>query len=174
MPGSSPARRVQAANVETGEITQMAIFDDDTLRRARVRYDWNPFPGRHVNVPKALLARLYEKGSGYGPADRDMLFFYYAHSPDGAEPLRLTFKEMAEILGGRADTIAKRVARLHAGGLLLEAERVGRMIFYRLNPRAGYDGPATDQAEAVKDARFPVVPAPTAPTAPTTRKQVAS
>lgn len=163
MSGTKPVRHVQAADVVTGEITQMAIFEDDTLQRARVRYDWNPFPGRHINVPKALLAKLYSKDSGYSPADRDMLFFYYAFSPDGAEPLRLTFKEMAEILGGRADTIAKRVTKLHAGGFLLEAERVGRMVFYRVNPRAGYDGSATDQVEAVRDARFPVVPAPTTP-----------
>ncbi|MEV8476230.1 hypothetical protein [Streptomyces sp. NPDC051173] len=40
------------------------------------------------------------------------------------------------------------------------AEQVARIKFFRLNPRAAFDGPAVAQVEAVKDARFPVVPAP--------------
>ncbi|MFH9871580.1 transcriptional regulator [Streptomyces lydicus] len=159
-------------NEDTGEVVQMTFFEDDTLQRARVRYDWNPYPGRHVNVSKALMTRLYCKDSGYTPKDRDLFFFYLAHSPDAAQPLRLTYKEIGEIIGGRADTISKSLGKLHAGGLLLEAERIGRVIFYRVNPRAAYDGPAVSQVEAVKDARLPVIPPPAA--AATKRKKEAS
>lgn len=160
MSGGNPVQRSTAANTVTGEVVQMAIFEDETFHRARVRYDWTPNPGRHVNVPKKLLAKLYGKDSGYTAKHRDLFFFYLAHSPDGAQPLRLTYKEIAEELGGRPATISTLLGTLHAGGLLLEAERVGRMKFYRVNPRAGFDGPAASQVEAVKDARLPEVPAP--------------
>ncbi|MEU7222275.1 transcriptional regulator [Streptomyces chrestomyceticus] len=151
-------------NEATGEVVQMTFFEDETLQRAKVRYDWNPFPGRHVNIPKELGAKLYAKGSGYTQKDRDIFLFYCVASPDGAEPLRLTYKEIASMVGGRPDTISKSLGKLHAGGLLLKAETIGKVIFYRLNPRAGYDGPAAKQVEAVKDARLPVIPVPTATT----------
>ncbi|MEU5091106.1 MULTISPECIES: transcriptional regulator [Streptomyces] len=160
MAGTSPVRRGKAVNTETGELVQMSFFEDETIQRARVRYDWTPHPGRHVNVPKVLLAKLYAKDSGYTAKHRDLFFFYLAHSPDGAQPLRLTYKEIGEILGGRPATISTLLGTLHAGGLLLEAEKIGRMTFYRVNPRAGFDGSAVNQVEAVKDARLPVVPAP--------------
>jgi hypothetical protein len=146
-------------NLGTGEITQLEIFGDNDSAD-RVRYDWRPNAGRHVNVPKELLKRLYAKDSGYDPADRDLFFFYLGHSPNGTEPLRMTFKEIAGALGGRPDTVAKRVGKLHRGGLLLEAERIGRIAFYRVNPRSGFDGGAAVQVLAVKDARFPVIPPP--------------
>ncbi|MFF8809885.1 MULTISPECIES: transcriptional regulator [Streptomyces] len=160
MSGANPVRRGKAVNHETGELVQMSFFEDDTLQRTRVRYDWTPHPGRHVNVPKVLLAKLYARDSGYTAKHRDLFFFYLAHSPDGAEPLRLTYKEIGETLGGRPATISTLLGTLHAGGLLLEAEKIGRITFYRVNPRAAFDGPAATQVEAVKDARFPVVPAP--------------
>ncbi len=163
MSGASPVRRGKAVNTETGELVQMAFFEDDTLTRARVRYDWTPHSGRHVNVPKVLLAKLYAKDSGYTSKHRDLFFFYLAHSPDGAQPLRLTYKEIGEELGGRPATISALLGKLHAGGLLLEAEKIGRITFYRVNPRAAFDGPAANQVEAVKDARFPEVPAPATP-----------
>jgi hypothetical protein len=128
----------------------------------RVRYDWKPNPGRHVNVPKELVKRLFDKSSGYTAGDRDLWFFYLGFSPDGTEPLRMTFKEIADVIGGRPDTIAKRVGKLHRGGLLLEAERIGRIVFYRANPRSAFDGAAEEQVQAVKNARFPVIPAPVA------------
>ncbi|MYS39126.1 hypothetical protein K388_07455 [Streptomyces sp. KhCrAH-43] len=160
MSRSSPVRRGEAANTESGEVVQMVFFEDEAVQRTRVRYDWTPNPGRHVNVPKTLLAKLYAKDSGYTAKHRDLFFFYLGHSPDGAQPLRMTYKEIAQEVGGRAATISTLLGTLHAGGLLLEAERVGRMKFYRVNPRAGFDGPAANQVEAVKDARLPVVPAP--------------
>ncbi|MBD2829931.1 helix-turn-helix transcriptional regulator [Streptomyces globisporus] len=163
MTGISPVRRGKAVNTETGELVQLSFFEDETVQRTRVRYDWTPYPGRHVNVPKVLLAKLYAKDSGYTKNHRDLFFFYLAHSPDGAEPLRLTYKEISEILGGRPATISTLLGTLHMGGLLLVAERVGRMKFYRVNPRAGFDGSAANQVEAVRDARLPVVPAPAAP-----------
>ncbi|WP_326693263.1 MULTISPECIES: winged helix-turn-helix domain-containing protein [unclassified Streptomyces] len=122
-----------------------------------------------MNVGKALMKKVWHKDSGYRQNDRDIFGFYVAHSPEGTEPLRMTFKEIAQTLGIRPDTVARSVGRLHAGGLLLEAEKVGRMKFYRINPRAAFDGSATEQVRAVQDARYPVVPAPQS--APVSRKK---
>lgn len=172
-----PRRRTrQAADTTSGEIVQLEIFgEEDTDRKAAVRYDWKPHPGRHVNVAKALMRKVWDAESGYDKNDRDILGYYIAHSPEGADPLRQTFKEIATRLGVSEPKVSKAVRNLHRGGLLLESvgDRIGKVRFYRLNPRAGYDGPAARQVEAVKDARFPVVPAPqaSAPTRRTSRTQ---
>lgn len=152
----------------TGEIVQLEIFGDDDMfegdgskkKQVVVRYDWNPNPGRHTNLAKALMQKVWDKDSGYDQNDRDILGFYIAHSPEGTEPLRMTFKEIATKLGVTQPKVSKSVGRLNGGGLLLMAEQVARIKFFRLNPRAAFDGPAVAQVEAVKDARFPVVPAP--------------
>ncbi|QKZ24942.1 MarR family transcriptional regulator [Streptomyces chartreusis] len=165
MPPQSRSRKTDAVDLATGEVVQLEIFgDDDSLKRkkAAVRYDWTPHPGRHTNLAKALMQKVWDKDSGYDQNDRDILGFYLAHSPEGVEPLRLTFKEIAEKLGVRQEKVSKAVDKLHSGGLLLLTEKVARVKFFRVNPRAGYDGPAAEQVEAVKDARFPVVPAPKA------------
>ncbi|MFE1783825.1 MarR family transcriptional regulator [Streptomyces sp. NPDC059506] len=157
-----------AVNRETGEIVQLELMGGDALdafqkiERRAVRYDWRPFPGRHVNVAKRLMAEVWHKDSGYSQNDRDILGFYLAHSPEGGEPLRLSYKEISELLGIRQGTVSKSVATLHAGGLLLKKETVGRMCFFAVNPRAGFDGSAVAQVEATKEARHPVVPAPVA------------
>ncbi|MFJ2193691.1 helix-turn-helix domain-containing protein [Kitasatospora sp. NPDC087861] len=151
---------------------QLDLFSEEETKPGpdKVRYDWNPHAGRHINLPKALARKLWHKDSGYDQNARDIFGFFLAHSPDGAEPLRLTFAEISEILGPAPKTVRVAVETLHRGGLLLEAEKFGRMRFYRVNPRAGYDGPARTQVEATKDARFPVVPAPEAPAKPKRRK----
>ena len=177
----STTRRLPAVNRGTGEIVQLELLGRESFQQMgteenpvlpAARYDWQPHPGRHVNVAKALMRKVWHKDSGYRQNDRDIFGFYVAHSPERAEPLRMTFKEIAEILGIRPDTVARSVGRLHAGGLLLEAEKVGRMKFYRINPRAAFDGSASEQMRAVQDARFPVVPAPKPSPAP--RKKEAS
>jgi hypothetical protein len=169
----------EAVNVQTGEIVQLALLGEDTLGALQkkpkgppARYDWRPHPGRHVNVGKALMAKVWHKASGYDQNARDVLGFFLAHSPEGGAPLRMTYKEIAELLGVRQDTVRKSVEQLHAGGLLLEREKIGRMRFFAPNPRAAFDGSASDQLEATKDARHPVVPAPraTAQGKRTTRK----
>ncbi|NSC25733.1 winged helix-turn-helix transcriptional regulator [Streptomyces albus subsp. chlorinus] len=174
-------RRIPAVNRGTGEIVQLELLGRETFQQEGgernpvlpgARYDWQPHPGRHVNVAKALMRKVWHKDSGYRQNDRDIFGFFVAHSPERTEPLRMTFKEIAQTLGIRPDTVARSVGRLHAGGLLLEAEKVGRMRFYRINPRAAFDGSASEQLRAVQDARFPVVPAPRTP--PTPRKKEAS
>ncbi|MCU4750263.1 transcriptional regulator [Streptomyces sp. G-5] len=158
----------RAVNRQSGEIVQLELLGGDALQNLRrtvpVRYDWRPHPGRHVNVAKALMAKVWHKDSGYTQNDRDILGFYVAHSPEAAAPLRMTFKEISAVLGVRQDTVRKSVERLHSGGLLLEAEKIGRVRFFRINPRAAFDGSATAQVEATKEARHPVVPAPADPT----------
>ncbi|RZD62903.1 transcriptional regulator [Streptomyces albidoflavus] len=167
-----PRRRTtrQAADTSSGEIFQLEIFGEEEAGRREppVRYDWTPHPGRHVNLGKALMRKVWDAESGYDEKDRDILGYFISYAPEGAGPLRETFKQIAAKLGVSENKVSKAVANLHRGGLLLEsvADRVGRVKFYRLNPRAGYDGPAVRQVEAVKDARFPVVPAPQAPARP--------
>lgn len=121
--GEPSASRLPAVNRGTGEIVQLELLDGETFRRKgpgenRVlpgaRYDWQPHPGRHVNVGKALMKKVWHKDSGYRQNDRDIFGFYVAHSPEGTEPLRMTFKEIAQTLGIRPDTVARSVGRLHA------------------------------------------------------------
>jgi hypothetical protein len=159
----------------TGHVLQLEIFgEDDTHKKKQaVRYDWNPNPGRHANLAKALMQKVWDKDSGYDQNDRDILGFYIAHSPEGTEPLRMTFKEISSKLGVSQPKVSKSVGRLNTGGLLLMAEQIARIKFFRINPRAAFDGPAVAQVEAVKEARFPVVPAPQkAPARP--RRQTAT
>jgi hypothetical protein len=171
------ARRVPAVNRGTGEIVQLELLGRESFQQEGsqgkpllpgARYDWQPHPGRHVNVAKVLMRKVWHKDSGYRQNDRDVFGFFVAHSPEGVEPLRMTFKEIAQTLGTRPDTVARSVGRLHIGGLLLEAEKVGRMKFYRINPRVAFDGPASEQMRAVQNARFPVVPPPTSSPSPRT------
>lgn len=176
MEQQGPARR-KAVNRETGEIMQLELLGDDTLdalqkikQTVPVRYDWRPYPGRHVNVAKVLMSKVWHKDSGYSQNDRDILGFYLAHSPEGSAPLRVTFKEISELLGVRQDTVRKSVEKLHAGGLLLEKEKVGRVRFFGVNPRAAFDGSASAQLEATRVACHPVVPAPPAPSRRKTRE----
>ncbi|MFJ5645802.1 transcriptional regulator [Streptomyces sp. NPDC093223] len=173
MERQGPVRR-NAVDRETGQVVQLELLGDETLdtlqRKTAPRYDWRPFPGRHVNVAKGLMARVWHKDSGYNQNERDVLGFFLAHSPEAGEPLRMTFKEISELLGVRQDTVRKSVERLHTGGLLLEKEKIGRVRFFAVNPRAAFDGSASAQVEATKVARHPVVPAPAAPSRRKTRE----
>ncbi|WP_328406369.1 transcriptional regulator (plasmid) [Streptomyces sp. NBC_00390] len=173
------AVKAEAVNVATGEVVQLELMGDDALRGLREprtpippRYDWRPHPGRHVNVGKALLAKVWHKDSGYDQNARDILGFYIAHAPEGGEPLRMTFKEISQTLGVQPNTVQQCITQLHAGGLLLEKEKIGRVKFFALNPRAAYDGSAAAQVAATKEARHPVVPAPTAASPKRTRRKV--
>ncbi|WP_031111538.1 winged helix-turn-helix domain-containing protein [Streptomyces sp. NRRL S-146] len=174
---SPQSRSRQAVDMATGHVVQLEIFGEDDAQKKKqsVRYDWNPNPGRHANLAKALMQKVWDKDSGYDQNDRDILGFYIAHSPEGTEPLRMTFKEISGKLGVSQPKVSKSVGKLNTGGLLLMAEQIARIKFYRINPRAAFDGPAVAQVEAVKDARFPVVPAPEKAKAPTrARKQAAT
>lgn len=169
---STPARQlVDVVDRDSGEIKQLELpLSHTPSPEPPARYDWRPHTGRHVNVPKTLLRKVWHKDSGYTQNDRDIFGFYLGHSPEGTEPLRMTFKEVGETIGMRPDSVAKSVEKLHRGGLLLHAETVGRMKFFRLNVRAGYDGSASEQNEATRECRFPEVPAPKkAPAAKTTK-----
>ncbi|MQS06127.1 MarR family transcriptional regulator [Streptomyces alkaliphilus] len=180
MPQLGPDRR-EAVDRTTGEILQLELLESDSDQsrtKPPIRYDWSP-PGRHVNVGKRLMSMVWHKESGYDQNDRDVLGFFIAHAPEGTEPLRLTFKEISEILGLRRDTVSRSVGRLHLGGLLLETEKVGRIRFFRINPRAAFDGSAGAQVQATIEARHPVVPAPApparkAPARPAGRRRKAS
>lgn len=147
--------RQSAVDVATGEVVQLELFG-----KKPVNYDWQPHPGRHANVCKALMKKVWRADSGYNRAERDVFAFWMWNSPEGFEPLRMPFNEVAGLLGVSQTVVSRSVGRLNLGGLLLEAEQVGRVKFYAVNPRAAYDGPASAQREATKHARHPVVPAP--------------
>ncbi|XIG72906.1 transcriptional regulator (plasmid) [Streptomyces sp. SGAir0957] len=185
--GGEPRKQL-AVDEETGEVFQLTIMGEEEplaprRPKKRARFDWRPYPGRHANVGKELMALVWQKGSGYDQNDRDVYAFFIAHSPEGDDPLRMTSKEIGTELGIRPQTVGKSITKLNQGGLLLKAETVGRMNFYRVNPRAAYDGSAVDQLEATKTARHPMVPASgtraekaetkTAAGAPRTRRRTA-
>ena len=150
------ARSREAVNTGTGEYVQLQLLPEE---KKKPTYGWSG-GGRHVNASKGLGAKIWHKDSGYTRNDRDVFGYYLFHSPEGEVPLRESFREIGGNLDMRPAAVSKSVSRLHLGGLLLESEKVGRVTFYRVNPRAAYDGGAVEQRLATKDARHPVVPCP--------------
>ncbi|MEU6556268.1 transcriptional regulator [Streptomyces sp. NPDC046915] len=149
MGGAKPA-----VNTRTGEYVQLEL-----LRPDEKPYLWSG-GGRHVNVSKSLAAGIWAKDSGYTKNDKLVYGYYLFNSPPRDEPLRQSFREIGAHLELRPNAVSRSVGNLHRGGFLLEAEKVGRVIFYKLNPRAAYDGSSGQQRKATEPARHPVVPCP--------------
>ncbi|WP_146075336.1 transcriptional regulator [Streptomyces sp. Ru71] len=143
-------------NTNTGEYLQLELLDKDDKPFA-----WSS-GGRHVNVSKKLASALWAKSSGYSKDDKLVYGYYLFNSPPGDEPLRESFRQIGSNLELRPNAVSKAVGNLHRGGFLLEAEKVGRVTFYKLNSRAAYDGPSLHQRRAVENAQHPVVPCPPA------------
>jgi hypothetical protein len=143
-----------AANTSTGEYLQLELLDKDDKP-----YAWSG-GGRHVNASKKLGAALFSKDSGYSKNDKLVWGYYLFNSPPGDEPLRESFREIGVNLELRPNAVSKSVGNLHRGGYLLEAEKVGRVKFYKLNPRAAYDGSSGQQRNATKHARHPSTTCP--------------
>ncbi|MFB7852446.1 transcriptional regulator [Streptomyces sp. NPDC056053] len=141
-------------NTATGEYLQLELLDKDDKAFA-----WSG-GGRHVNASKKLGAALYAKDSGYTKNDKLVWGYYLFNSPPGDEPLRMSFREIGVDLELRANAVSKSVGNLHRGGYLLEAEKVGRVKFYRLNPRVAYDGSSGQQRHATQYARHPSTTCP--------------
>lgn len=143
-----------AANTATGEYLQLELLDKNDKSFA-----WSG-GGRHVNASKRLGAALYAKDSGYTKNDKLVYGYYLFNSPPGDEPLRMSFREIGVDLELRPNAVSKSVGNLHRGGYLLEAEKVGRVKFYKLNPRAAYDGNSGQQRHATQHARHPSTSCP--------------
>ncbi|MGW4806456.1 helix-turn-helix domain-containing protein [Kitasatospora sp. NPDC004272] len=159
--------KAAAVNTRTGEVVQLQLLPDD--KRKTVTYDWSG-GGRHVNVGKELGKKVWRKDSGYDQNDRDVFGYYLFNSPEGDAPLRESFREIGSNLGMRPTQVSKSVGKLNVGGILVEAEKVGRVTFYKLNARAAYDGTAVAQRQATAAVRHPVVPCP-APKAASRKKK---
>ncbi|MBK3568958.1 MULTISPECIES: transcriptional regulator [unclassified Streptomyces] len=145
-----------AANTSTGEYLQLELLDKDDKA-----FSWSG-GGRHVNASKKLGAALYKKDSGYTKNDKLVWSYYLFHSPPGDEPLRESFREIGINLELRPNAVSTSVGNLHRGGYLLEAETVGRVKFYKMNPRAAYDGTSGQQRNATQHARHPSTTCPPA------------
>ncbi|MFE2174443.1 transcriptional regulator [Kitasatospora sp. NPDC059462] len=163
------AARVKAAvNTGTGEVLQLQLLEKDK----NTTYDWSG-GGRHINVGKVLGKSVWRADSGYDQNDRDVFGYYLFNSPEGEAPLRESFREIGTNLGIRPAQVSKSVGRLNVGGILIEAEKIGRVTFYKLNARAAYDGSAVAQRLATASVRHPVVPCP-APKKPARKKKETS
>ncbi|MFE3875393.1 transcriptional regulator [Kitasatospora sp. NPDC059146] len=156
-------------NTGTGEYVQLQLLPEDKKDKP-VTYDWSG-GGRHVNVSKALGKKVWHKDSGYDQNDRDVFGYYLFNSPEGDAPLRESFREIGTNLGLRPAQVSKSVGRLNVGGILIEAEKIGRVKFYKLNARAAYDGSAVAQRRATASVRHPVVPCPVPKPAPRKKKE---
>lgn len=143
-----------AANTATGEYLQLELLD-----KSDKPFAWSG-GGRHVNASKKLGAALYAKDSGYSKNDKLVWGYYLFNSPPGDEPLRMSFREIGIDLELRPNAVSKSVGNLHRGGYLLEAEKVGRVKFYKLNPRVAYDGSSGQQRNATQHARHPSATCP--------------
>ncbi|WP_159046450.1 hypothetical protein [Streptomyces sp. MMG1121] len=80
---------------------------------------------------------MWKKDSGYTKNDNLVCGYYLFNSPSGNEPLRQRFREIGTNLELRSNAFSNSVGNLHRGGFLLPAERIGRVSFYKVNPRAG-------------------------------------
>ncbi|MFI9834983.1 transcriptional regulator [Streptomyces sp. NPDC051913] len=151
---SRMGRARPAVNTGTGEHLQLELLDKDEKP-----YAWSG-GGRHVNVSKRLAAAVWAKDRGYTKNDKLVYGHSLFNSPPGDEPLRESFRQIGIALELRPNAVSSSVGNLHKGGFLLEAERVGKVTFYKLNGRAAYDGSAKQQHRAIEHARHPVVPVP--------------
>lgn len=144
-----------AVNTSTGEYIQLELLDAEE----KDPYEWSG-GGRHVNASKVNAAALWRKDSGYTKNDKLVYGHYLFNAPVGDQPLRQSFREIAAELELRPTAVGKSVGNLHRGGYLLPAETVGRVVFYKLNARAAFDGSSLRQRRAAEKAPRPVVPCP--------------
>lgn len=151
-------------NTDTGEYLQLELLKGEDDKP----YDWSG-GGRHVNASKVNGAALWAKASGYTKNDKLVFGHYLFNSPAGDQPLRQSFREIGAELELRPNAVSKSVGNLHRGGYLLVAETVGRVVFYKLNCRAAFDGSSLRQRRAAEKAPRPVVPCP-----PETKEEAAS
>ncbi|MFD8637224.1 MarR family transcriptional regulator [Streptomyces sp. NPDC059533] len=143
-------RTLAVANRRTGEIVEQPELEG---------YDWSRSK-RHTNTNKSLGKEIWDKDSGLNRNDRDVLGFYIFNSPPGGGPVRQSFAEIADRLEMKRVTVGRCVGRLETAKLLIVAEKVGRVKFFRLNARFNFDGKSTQQRAAVRGVPHPVIPLP--------------
>jgi len=116
------------------------------------------FPGGFSAVSNRVGLQILSKDSGITPSDRDVLALH-VHGPERrGEVLRWPRAQMADYLGISARTVATAIKRLNKAGLLIEAERHGRVIYYRASPHHASRVGGEQQRENAATHRLPVLP----------------
>nr|WP_233109088.1 helix-turn-helix domain-containing protein [Streptomyces sp. 14R-10] len=162
-PRQGAMARRSGVNSQTGELVQIQMLpgfeEPPPPKKPPVSYSWR---GRHVNVSKEMGAAVWRADSGFDQKDRDVLGFYLFNTKRGGPGvetrIEMTFDEIGDVLGMNPRAVSKSVRKLHQHGFLLEAGKIAKVVFYRLNARFAYDGGAEEQVKAVADMRHPVVP----------------
>ncbi|MEU8708635.1 helix-turn-helix domain-containing protein [Streptomyces sp. NPDC048565] len=139
------------ADSATGEVKEYVDLDDDR----RPAYN---FPGGFTAISNRIGLQILSKESGLTPSDRDVLALH-VHGPEKrGDVLRWPRAKMAEYVGISARTVATAIKRLTKAGLLIEAERHGRVIYYKVSPHHASRGGGDQQREDAAGYRLPVVP----------------
>lgn len=147
----APVRRF--ADPATGEIHEYVYVDMDEGRRPAYN-----FPGGFTAVSNRIGLQILSKESGLTPSDRDVLALH-VHGPERrGDVLRWPRAKMAEYIGISARTVATSIRRLTKAGLLIEAERHGRVIYYRVSPHYASRAGGEQQRQDAAACRLPVVP----------------
>ena len=148
---AKPAPLRRFADPATGEVHEYVDMDDDH----RATYN---FPGGFTAISNRIGLHILSKDSGLTPSDRDVLALH-VHGPERrGDVLRWPRAKMAEYIGISARTVATAIKHLTKAGLLMEAERHGRVIYYRATPHYASRAGGEQQREDAASYRLPVVP----------------
>ncbi|MFJ2589721.1 helix-turn-helix domain-containing protein [Streptomyces sp. NPDC087538] len=138
-------------DAETGERVDLVDLDDDR------RHSYN-FPGGFTAVSNLTGLAILNKQSGLTPSDRDILSLH-VHGPEKrGDVLRWSRQRMADWIGITPRTVSTAIRKLTKAGLLFEAERHGRTIYYRASPHHTSRAGGGQQREDTAAYRLPVVP----------------
>ncbi|MCG0068189.1 helix-turn-helix transcriptional regulator [Streptomyces tricolor] len=149
---AGPARLRRFVDAGTGE--QVDLYDLDDEER-RTSYN---FPGGFSAVSNEIGLAILNKESGLTPSDRDVLALH-VHGPEKrGDVLRWSRQKMADWIGVTPRTIAASIRKLVKAGLLFEAERHGRTIYYRASPHHASRMGGEQQTKDTAAYRRPVAP----------------
>ena len=101
---------------------------------------------------------VLKKENGLKPSDRDVLALH-VHGPEKrGDVLRWTRQQMADYISITTRTVASSLKTLTKGAWLLEAERHGRTIYYRVSPHHASSAGGEQQQLDSAAYRIPVAP----------------
>lgn len=148
---AKPAAVRRLANLTTGEVYEYIDSDDNR----RLNYN---FPGGFTAVGNASGMQILSKESGLTPSDRDVLALH-VHGPEKrGDVLRWPRAQISDYIGISARTVATAIKRLTKAGYLIEAERHGRVTYYRVNPHHASRAGGEQQCRDAAAYRIPTVP----------------
>ncbi|RAG85039.1 hypothetical protein DN069_13855 [Streptacidiphilus pinicola] len=153
--GKMKPQTAQLVNADTGELVEVTT----TFRALQETY---LFDGAYTPQSDGLWLKLLDKRSGLTPTDRDILLLHVvaAHGKRSTGPLRWMRAEIAQFLGVTPRTVAGSIRKLAKLDLLVEAERHGRIVYYKPTPhlasRAGGEQQRRD-AQAAPPPNLPTI-----------------